>query len=65
MGLQPFELTILGSSAAIPTATRHPTAQLLNIAERYFLIDCGEGTQIQLRRYKTRLQNIIKIVIRF
>lgn len=63
MSLQPFELTILGSSAAVPTSTRHPTAQLLNIAERYFLIDCGEGTQIQLRKYKTRLQNINHIFI--
>lgn len=63
MSLQPFELTILGSSAALPTASRRPTAQLLNIAERLFLIDCGEGTQIQLRKYKTRMQNISHVFI--
>ena len=63
MALQTFELIILGSSAALPTSSRHPTAQLLNIAERFFLIDCGEGTQIQLRKYKTRLQNINHIFI--
>lgn len=63
MGQQPFELIILGSSAALPTSSRHPTAQLLNVAERFFLIDCGEGTQIQLRKYKTRLQNINHIFI--
>ena len=45
-----FELTILGSSSALPTAGRYPTAQVLNVSERFFLIDCGEGTQIQLRR---------------
>jgi ribonuclease Z len=47
-----FELTILGSSSALPTSKRFPTAQVLNVLERFFLIDCGEGTQIQLRKYK-------------
>ena len=63
MALQTFELVILGSSAAIPTSTRSPTAQLLNIAERFFLIDCGEGTQIQLRKYKTRFQSVNQIFV--
>ena len=63
MSQQTFELLILGSSAAIPTSTRNPTAQLLNIAERFFLIDCGEGTQIQLRKYKTRFQSVNHIFI--
>jgi len=63
MSLQTFKLLILGSSAATPTSTRNPTAQLLNIAERFFLIDCGESTQIQLRKYKARFQNINHIFI--
>ncbi|MFZ5940697.1 MAG: ribonuclease Z [Bacteroidota bacterium] len=46
-----FELTILGSSSALPTSKRFPTAHLLNVNERFFLIDCGEGTQVQLRRF--------------
>lgn len=58
-----FELTILGSSSATPTAKRNPTAQLLNVAERFFLIDCGEATQIQLRRFKIRFQRINHIFI--
>ena len=58
-----FELTILGSSSATPTAKRNPTAQLLNVAERFFLIDCGEATQIQLRRFKIRFQRINQIFI--
>lgn len=63
MSFQTFELLILGSSAATPTSTRNPTAQLLNIAERFFLIDCGEGTQIQLRKYKARFQSVNHIFI--
>jgi len=63
MSSQTFELLILGSSAATPTSTRNPTAQLLNIAERFFLIDCGEGTQIQLRKYKARFQSVNHIFI--
>jgi ribonuclease Z len=63
MSFQTFELLILGSSAATPTSRRNPTAQLLNIAERYFLIDCGEATQIQLRKYKARFQSVDQIFI--
>jgi ribonuclease Z len=59
----PFELTILGSSSATPTFNRHPTAQVLNIRERFFLIDCGEGTQTQLVRYKLRYNRIGHIFI--
>ena len=58
-----FELTILGCNSAIPTNHRKPTAQLLNVAERFFLIDCGEGTQLQLRKYKIRMQSIQHIFI--
>jgi ribonuclease Z len=59
----PFELTILGSSSAIPTFERYPTAQVLNVLERFFLIDCGEGTQIQARRLGIRLGRINRIFI--
>src|ERR1043165_2304417 len=61
--MQNFELTILGCSSATPTSKRNPTAQLLNIAERFFLVDCGEGTQIQLRRIKLKFQRISRIFI--
>lgn len=63
MNSQTFELLILGSSAATPTSARNPTSQLLNIAERFFLIDCGEGTQMQLRKYKARFASINHIFI--
>jgi ribonuclease Z len=59
----PFELTILGSSSALPTSDRYPTAQVLNLLGRFFLIDCGEGTQIQLRRQKIGFGKIKHIFI--
>jgi len=53
-----FSLTILGSSSALPTSLRFPTAHVLNVHERLFLIDCGEGAQIQLRRYHLKMNRI-------
>jgi len=58
-----FELTILGSGGAIPTVHKKPTSQFLNIQDRYFLIDCGEGTQVQLRKYKCKFSKINHIFI--
>ncbi|MFP4620056.1 MAG: ribonuclease Z [Bacteroidales bacterium] len=58
-----FELTILGSSSALPTSQRNLTAHVLNVYERFFLIDCGEGTQIQLRRNKVKFGKINHIFI--
>lgn len=58
-----FELTILGCNSALPTAKRFQTAQVLNVSGRFFLIDCGEGTQIQLRKFKCSLQKINHIFI--
>lgn len=58
-----FELTILGSGSALPTSRRYPTAQALNVLERFFLIDCGEGTQLQLRNAKVRMGKINHIFI--
>jgi ribonuclease Z len=58
-----FSLTVLGSSSAIPTLTRNPSAHLLNVNERLFLIDCAEGTQLQLRRYHAHIQRLRHIFI--
>jgi len=58
-----FTLTVLGSSSAVPTPARFPTAQVLNVHERFFLIDCGEGTQIQLRRFSINASRINHIFI--
>ncbi len=58
-------LTILGSSSATPTSHRHPSAFILksNKKKDYFLIDCGEGTQILMRRASIRMQRISRIFI--
>lgn len=58
-----FSLTILGSSSALPKPDRFTTAHVLNVHERFFLIDCGEGTQIQLRKFKIRFSKIHHIFI--
>ncbi len=58
-----FQLTILGSSSATPTSKRHPTAQFLSIHDRNFLIDCGEGTQMQMRRFKLKFTRVNHIFI--
>jgi len=59
----PFELTILGTSSALPTSNRYPTAQVLHVLGRFFLIDCGEGTQTQMRKYKIGFSKINHIFI--
>ena len=56
-------LTILGFNSAIPTVNTSPTAQFLEMEERCFLIDCGEGTQVQLRKAKVRFSKISHIFI--
>ncbi|NPA37120.1 MAG: ribonuclease Z [Chlorobi bacterium] len=58
-----FSVTILGSNSALPTTKRYPTAQVLNVSERFFLIDCGEGTQLQLRSNKIKFSRINNIFI--
>jgi ribonuclease Z len=57
------KLTLLGFNSAIPTVNSSPTAQLLEMDERHFLIDCGEGTQVQLRKAKAKFSKINHIFI--
>ncbi len=56
-------LTILGFNSAIPTVKSSPTAQFLEMDDRCFLIDCGEGTQVQLRKAKAKFSKINHIFI--
>jgi ribonuclease Z len=58
-----MKLTVLGSSSALPTSERFPSAHVLNAHERLFLIDCGEGTQMQLRKNRIRFGKINHIFI--
>jgi len=56
-------VTILGNNSAVPSHSRHPTAQVLQTSEHLVLIDCGEGTQMQMNRYKIRKSRINDIFI--
>jgi ribonuclease Z len=58
-----FEVTILGSGGAIPNLRRNASAQYINVQERHFLIDCAEGTQLQLRRFEAPVQRLHAIFI--
>lgn len=58
-----FQVTILGSGAALPTLNQNPTSQYVICNDRHILIDCGEGTQTQLRRNKIHIQKINHILI--
>ncbi len=58
-----FNLTILGSNSATPAYGRHLSAQVLQIHNDLFLIDCGEGTQFQMQRFKIKKQRINHIFI--
>lgn len=58
-----FGVTILGNNSALPAYDRHPTSQVVTLDQHQFLIDCGEGTQMQLSRYKIRRSRINHIYI--
>ncbi|ASZ14468.1 ribonuclease Z [Chitinophaga pendula] len=58
-----FAVTILGNNSAIPTPDRHPTAQVLTFNDQLILIDCGEGTQVQMARYAIRRSKLRHIFI--
>jgi ribonuclease Z len=58
-----FEVTILGSSSATPIFNRNPTAQILNINEKLYLVDCAEGTQQQMLRFDIKASRIDYIFI--
>ena len=58
-----MKLTILGCYSATPRALTNPTSQVLEIKNHMFLIDCGEGTQVQLRKNKIKFNRIKHIFI--
>jgi ribonuclease Z len=58
-----FKITILGSSGALPAYGRHPAAQLVEIQSRYFMVDCGEGAQMQLMRLQVNFHRVNHIFI--
>jgi ribonuclease Z len=58
-----FDVTLLGTGAAVPSLNRGTTAQFVNCHQRHILIDCGEATQIQMRKFKVKFQKLDIILI--
>jgi len=58
-----FGVTILGNNSAVPAHDRHPTAQAVTIAGEVLLLDCGEGTQLQIKNYHVKRSRITRIFI--
>lgn len=58
-----FGVTILGNNSAVPTNNRYPTSQVVTFKDQLFLVDCGEGTQMQMSRFKIRRSRIDHIFI--
>lgn len=59
----PFSVTVLGNGSAVPTSFQHPTAQIVTYRSKRFLIDCGEGTQMQMIKFNTGHRHINHIFI--
>lgn len=58
-----FSIQIIGCGSALPTSLRGPSAQVVNVHGKNFLLDCGEGTQLRLRQHKIKIQQIHHIFI--
>ena len=61
--MEKFEVNILGCGSALPTTRHFPTSQVVNIREKLFMVDCGEGAQLQLRRSKLKFGRLNHIFI--
>jgi len=61
--LEPFRVHILGCGSALPTLHHNASAQVVEIRGKLFLVDCGEGTQVQLRRSRLRFTKISAVFI--
>lgn len=58
-----FEINILGCGSATPTLRHHPSGQVVNYKDKLFMIDCGEGTQLEFRRQRLRFGRLNRIFI--
>lgn len=61
--MQPFNVHILGCGSALPTLHHNATSQIVEIRGKFFMVDCGEGTQIQIRRSKVNFSKIQAVFI--
>lgn len=58
-----FEIDILGCGSATPTTLRNPSAQAINMNEKIFLVDCGEGAQLQMRKFSVKMSRLHSIFL--
>ena len=61
--MEKFELTILGCGSALPTTRHFATSQVINIREKLYMIDCGEGAQLQMRRSRLKFSRLNHVFI--
>lgn len=61
--MEPFKIHILGCGSALPTLSHYASSQVVEIREKLFMVDCGEGTQMQLRRNKIRFTKLQAVFI--
>lgn len=61
--MEQFEVHILGCGSALPTLRHNPSSQVVNVREKLFMIDCGEGTQLQLRRVHLKFTRLSHVFI--
>ncbi len=61
--MEKFELNILGCGSALPTTRHFPSAQVVNVRDKLFMIDCGEGAQLQLRKSRLKFSRLNHIFI--
>ena len=61
--MEPFKIHVLGCGSALPTLRHNPSSQVVEIRGKFFMVDCGEGTQLQLRRSKLRFTRINSVFI--
>lgn len=61
--MNPFKVHILGCGSALPSKSHNPSSQIVEIRGKYFMIDCGEGTQVQVRRSHVSFSKLYAIFI--
>lgn len=61
--MEKLELHILGCGSALPTTRHFPTSQVLNVRDKLFMIDCGEGAQLQFRKSRLKFSRLTRIFI--
>lgn len=61
--MEPFKIHILGCGSALPTLRHNPSSQVVEVRGKMFMVDCGEGTQLQLRRVKVRFTKVSAVFI--